>query len=500
MKQVLMLSLLLLLSLTIIQSQHVVELTDVNFFEIVSKEQPVLLEFYAPWCGHCKTMSPVLDKLAQEISNDKIETIIAKLDAEKYGKLADQFHVEAYPTIMWFPALSKRASQDQYQGGPKVASLKSFIQEKLGNEKTASDMPAASDKKKAKKDDDDSDDEEFPDQPLPHVVDLTPENFDEHVGKDKAVLIEFYAPWCPHCQELHPVYGELGASLISSSEVLIARVNAEKHETLGERFQIEGFPTIRWFPAQSNKPTARYYQGQLNLDSLKKYVDRKLATEKTKEQMSTNTEVDADEVDAHAPPSVDDSATVVALNESNFETIIGKDKPALVEFYAPWCPHCQELAPIYFELSKVYAQEQDAQKAVIIAKINGDENESLTKKYKIRGYPSLLWFPAQSTHASPRSFKKRPTLKSLQDYITRRLSTERTAEEMTKLGNTRDPLSEDDDDDMDDDDDQIERDEHDDHDREGDNDEGDDDFDQLLKKLDQKDESQNATVKTHDEL
>ena len=57
------------------------ELTDSNFDEIVkNQEKPVLVEFYAPWCGHCRTQTPIIEDLAQEIEDD---AVIAKMNVDE---------------------------------------------------------------------------------------------------------------------------------------------------------------------------------------------------------------------------------------------------------------------------------------------------------------------------------------------------------------------------------------------------------------------------------
>lgn len=99
---------------------------------------------------------------------------------------------------------------------------------------------------------------EDPTESLPGVQDLTPETFDKFVNGGKAALVEFYAPWCGHCKHLTPEFKALGAAIAKDSSiksrVVIAKVDADKHRSLGERYGVQGFPTLKWFPR--GKPTS----------------------------------------------------------------------------------------------------------------------------------------------------------------------------------------------------------------------------------------------------
>ena len=75
----------------------IVHLTKENFeAEVVKSEIPVLIDFFANWCGPCKMQTPILEELAEEVTNAKI----CKVDVDAEPDLARQFGVMSIPTIM----------------------------------------------------------------------------------------------------------------------------------------------------------------------------------------------------------------------------------------------------------------------------------------------------------------------------------------------------------------------------------------------------------------
>ncbi|GFZ09788.1 PDI-like 1-2 [Actinidia rufa] len=84
----------------------------------------ILLEFYAPWCGHCKKLDPILDEVAVSLQNDAY-VVIAKIDGTANDIPSDVFNVKGYPTL-YFQSASGNLLQ--YDGDRTKEAIIDFIQ------------------------------------------------------------------------------------------------------------------------------------------------------------------------------------------------------------------------------------------------------------------------------------------------------------------------------------------------------------------------------------
>jgi protein disulfide-isomerase A1 len=99
-----------------------------TFDELVFSGKNVLIEFYAPWCGHCKKLAPVWDKLGEAYKNESGLTI-AKMDATANDVPSDKFEVSGFPTIMF---VTKDGKVEKYSGGRELADFQKFLAEHAG--------------------------------------------------------------------------------------------------------------------------------------------------------------------------------------------------------------------------------------------------------------------------------------------------------------------------------------------------------------------------------
>ena len=93
-----------------------------DFNEIIKSDKPILLDFYADWCGPCKALLPTVEKLADKY---KDEFIIAKVNVDKNPELSQQFKIRSIPALFF---VKDGAIQERIIGGQSAQVLESKIQ------------------------------------------------------------------------------------------------------------------------------------------------------------------------------------------------------------------------------------------------------------------------------------------------------------------------------------------------------------------------------------
>ena len=235
-------------------SKSLVKTVDTAEFKKLSASKSLLLvELFAPWCGHCRNLVPEMEKAAKAL--DGIVPVLA-IDADEHKDLAQQFKVQGFPTILLLG--DDRNAPIAYNGGRTGKDMAQFalreagkmVDVRLGNKQSGS-------KKNTAQGD---------------AVDLTEDNFEKLVLESSEFwMVEFYAPWCGHCKNLAPEWAKAATDL-KGTGARLGMVDATIHQHLASKYGIQGYPSIKVF----SKGTVDEYNGQRSADGITDFAMQQL--------------------------------------------------------------------------------------------------------------------------------------------------------------------------------------------------------------------------------
>jgi protein disulfide-isomerase A1 len=419
------------------EDEGVLVLTKGNFKEALDANEFVLVEFYAPWCGHCKSLAPEYVKAAKTLVEKESAIKLAKVDATEESELAEEYGVRGYPTLKFF----RKGSPIDYNGGRQADDIVSWLLKKTGP--AAKDLNTVEEAETFIKDntvvvvgffsDRDSDEakaffsaanavDEYPfaittneevikkyetesgkiilfkqfdegkavydgkfedadikkfvtSQAMALVVDFNHDSAQKIFGGEiKSHLLLFLSKEAGHFEKYAEPAKEIAKAF--REKILFVSINAdeEDHGRILEFFGMKKEEVPAMRIIQLQEDMAKFKPENADLSSENiKAFVQKFLDGNLKQHLLSQ-----------ELPEDWDKTPVKTLASSNFdEVVFDKTKDVLVEFYAPWCGHCKQLVPIYDQLGEKFKDSE----TVVIAKMDATANE--LEHTKIQSFPTI---------------------------------------------------------------------------------------------------------------
>ncbi|XP_071709272.1 protein disulfide-isomerase-like [Rutidosis leptorrhynchoides] len=434
------------------KKEHVLTLDHSNFSEIVSKHNFIVVEFYAPWCGHCKNLAPEYEKAASVLSSHDPAIVLAKVDAnaEENKELAKKYEVQGFPTIKIIRNGGEKI-QD-YKGPREADGIVTYLKKQVGpasNEiKTSEDVATLIDDKKIfivgifpKLSGKEFDnflllaDKLRSDYDFGHTTNakLIPRG-ESSVSKPTLRLLKPFDELFVDFKKFEVEDMEKFIDEASTPLVTLFEQTAENQPFLSQFFgsdeskvmlfldysheEIDNFKSMYHEVAGSYKGKGLIFllgnvpdsQGALQYFGLKEDQAPVIVIQDTKGLKYVNQNVKSDQIapwlkdymngmlkpfiKSEPIPETNDEPVKVVVAKSLRNMVLDSKKNVLLEVYAPWCGHCKKLAPILEEVAISFEQDP----GVVIAKLDGTQNDIPSDTFDVKGYPTMYFRSASGKY------------------------------------------------------------------------------------------------------
>jgi len=444
------------------EEKGVLVLTEATFDAAIADNEFVLVEFYAPWCGHCQSLEPEYEAAAALLKEKGSGIRLAKVDATAETKLGERFGIEGFPTLKFF---KNNGDPMDYNGPRTGAGIVNWLEKKTGppcaEVSTADELTALLENGVAVVaflDDVKGDTAKLvesladADNTNKYVFATGEDLRKKYSAKDGTILLfknfdekknEFKGKLekeeldafvkrnsRPNVFEFNEdTQGAVFGSGVEKHLVLLwGKKDADHADRMavagevGKKFKDDVILVHIDTDVEDNKGILEFFgitESQLPIfvaflmESSKKFQpDNKEITE---ENMASFVQDFLDDklkatLKSAELPEDWDSTEVKVLVSSNFnEVAMDKTKDVFVEFYAPWCGHCKSLEPIWAELGDKFKDRED----VVIAKMDATANE--VDGFEIQGFPTLKLIKKDTNEIV--SYQGKRDLESLVKYV-----------------------------------------------------------------------------------
>jgi protein disulfide-isomerase A1 len=457
-------------------ASEVAVLSAATFDAHIAANEVTLVEFYAPWCGHCKQLAPEYDKASIELSG---VASLAKVDCTEHRELCSKYEVQGFPTIKLFR--NDGADPQDYDQARSAAAIVKFMQKQkqaaYTTLTTASQVTDAANKdgisviayipaadqaaidvfvSVARSLRNDYEFSLVTDSALgvtsaPRIV--LHRKFDAPtVTYGGSVSVDGVSTWVR--TNAFPLVGEIGPEnyqkyveralplawlfLHKENDQAVLAAAKEVAPEFASSLSIVWLDGVRWADHGKTFGLNGATPGVVIEDrtSRKNYV-----LPQTGEAV-----VNAAALRAHFAAFVSGTLTATlkseAVPESNdgpVKTIVGTTfdaivndatKDVLVEFYAPWCGHCKTLAPKYEKLGEMFASDA----SIVIAKVDATENDTPAD---IKGFPTLMLYSANAKDA-PVTYNGDRTEQAMAKWLRENASTLKKGSKKAAAGAAKD--------------------------------------------------------------
>jgi protein disulfide isomerase len=419
-----------------VHADDVKTLTSENFDSVVAEAEFIVVEFYAPWCGHCKQLAPEYETAAGILKDDDPPILLAKVDATEETDLAAKFDVRGYPTLKIF----RKGKGSDYEGPRDANGIVSYLRkqagpaakkvttaEQLEKQKSINEVLAVAffdsedelvgfrETANSMRDDfgfaeapsslagegqankvvvfrsedeaelvaDTSDVESFiRANSIPLGGELTEQNRQRYSAAGLPILTVYIDVDYSGANLKHTNYFKRRIQKVAGDFAGKLSFTFADFSLLPDRSSIGGSDQADFVVGieESKGKKFAFAYDKFNVQNLKQFAQDYLAG---KLEPHTKSE----------PVPSDNSAPVTVVVGKTFESIVLDDsKDVLIEFYAPWCGHCKNLAPTYDKLGERFADKE----SVVIAKIDATANDH-AGDFEVRGFPTIYFKPAGAT-------------------------------------------------------------------------------------------------------